>query len=354
MRIFKRGTSWYIDYSAQGQRIREAVGPSKRLAKKALESRRGEIVQGRFKLQEVKSSPLLEAFAKEFLEWAKVNHRGYRDATSPRVRHLLRAFQGRRLHEITPWLIEKYKAARREHVEASTVNRDLTVFSSLLTKAVEWGHIREHPMKGGKVKRLHEPKSIERVLTDEEEERLLKASPPWLQDVIVLALDTGLRPRELVRLTWDNVDLSRRELRLTETKNGKGRRVPLTTRAHAILCSLRRTRAEEVGPFPSGPGERPWIMASAFRRARPRAGLTDFRFYDLRHTFATRLVRAGVDLITVARLLGHSDLRMVQRYAHPGEADARRAVRALEAARGTWHKVGTEAEKGLRLIAVTP
>jgi integrase len=195
---------------------------------------------------------------------------------------------------------------------------------------------------------------MERELTDEEEERLLKHSPPWLQDAIVFAVDTGLRPGELTHLSWDCVDLASGEVRLLETKNGRDRRVPLTARARALLLHRRAAAPEERGAFPSGPSDRPWILASAFKRARARAALTDVRFYDLRHTFATRLVRAGVDLITVARLLGHQDLRMVQRYAHPGAADARRAVQALEARQRTGHKWGTPNEKGLRLIAATP
>jgi integrase len=239
-------------------------------------------------------------------------------------------------------------------VKPATVNNELKVLSSLLSKAVEWGRLAEHPMKGGKVKPLHAPNTLERELSDEEEERLLKASPTWLQDLIMVAVDTGLRRGELVGLCWDRVDLARAEVRLTETKNGKERRVPLTARAHGVLSRVRRTRAEEAGPFPPGPGKRPWVVASAFRRARTQAGLTDFRFHDLRHTFATRLVRAGVDLITIARLLGHSDLRMVLRYAHPGAADARRAVQALENRARSGHQVDTTSEKGLRLIAVTP
>jgi len=352
MRIYQRGHVWYIDYSADGQRIRETVGPSKREAEFALAARRGEIVQGRFKLQEVKSSPMLETFATEFLEWAKANCRSWESHHASHLKPLQAYFQGKRLHEITAWLVEKYKAHRLKEatqrprgpkpngeeekarpvqcVKPATVNNELKVLSSLLSKAMEWGQLAEHPMKGGKVKPLPEANAIERELSDEGEERLLKASPAWLQDLIMVAVDTGLRRGELVGLCWDRVDLARAEVGLTETKNGKERRVPLTSRAHGVLSRVRRTRAEEDGPFPPGPGKRPWVVASAFRRARTKAGLTDFRFHDVRHTFATRLVRAGVDLITVARLLGHRDLRMVQRYAHPGAPDARRAVQAME------------------------
>lgn len=376
MALFRKRDKWYIDYRYQGQRIRECIGTNKRQAKDALDARKGEIVQGRFKLQEVKSSPLFEKFADEFLEWAKANCRAWETYHASRLKPLRACFQGKRLHEITAWLVDKYKAHRLKEatqrprgpkpngeeekarpvqcVKPATVNNELKVLSSLLSKAVLWGRLAEHPMKGGKVKKLRESNTSERELTDEEEDRLLKTSPAWLQDLIMVAVDTGLRRGELVGLSWDRVNFAGREVRLIETKNGKERRVPLTARAHAVLARLRRTRAEEHGPFPSGPGKRPWILVSAYGRARSKAGLCDVRFHDLRHTFATRLVRAGVDLITVARLLGHSDLRMVLRYAHPGAADARRAVQALEARARYGHQVDTTKEKGLRLMAVTP
>jgi integrase len=376
MALFRKRGKWYIDYYYQGQRIRECAGTNKRRAQKALDARKGEIVQGRFKLQEVKSSPLFEEFATEFLEWAKANYRAWETHHAAHLRPVQAYFQGKRLHEITTWLVEKYKAHRLQQVtqrprtltpnrdkdktqppqylKPATVNNELKALSSLLTKGLEWGRLAEHPMKGGKVKKLRESNTLERELTDEEEERLLKASPAWLQDLIAVDVDTGLRQAELVGLSWDRVDLAGRDVRLMETKNGKERRVPLTDRAHAVLARLRRTRTKEDGPFPSRPGKRPWILASAFRRARTRAGLSDFRFHDLRHTFATRLVRAGVDLLTVARLLGHSDLRMVQRYAHPGAADDRRAVQALEKRARHGHQVDTRSQKRLRLMVATP
>jgi len=374
--LFKKRGKWYIDYYYEGRRIRECIGTRKRQAKDALNARKGEIVQGRFNLAAVGPSPRFEEFVEEYKEWAKVNLRSYAILIVPRVRCLLRYFAGLRLREITPWVIEKYKAQRRAELAApgpppkngrrrqeheppryimpSTINRDLGVLSAILTKAVEWGRLREHPIKGGKVKRLHEGTTRERELTDEEEERLIKLSPGWLQDVIVVAVDTGLRRAELVGLSWDRVDLVRAEVRLDETKSGRARRVPLTSRAHAILSRLRRTGAGSTGPLAVRPGKWPWRVVSAFRRARSRAGLKDFRFHDLRHTYATRLVRAGADLLTVARLLGHRDLRMVQRYAHPGAADARRAVLALERRARTSPQMDTSSKKGLRRVTVTP
>ncbi len=376
MALFKKRGKWYIDYYYQGRRIRECIGTRKRQARNALEARKGEIVQGRFKLQEVKSAPLLEEFAREFLKWAKANCRAWRRHHAAHLKPVEGYFQGRRLHQISAWLVEKYKAYRLQQVsqrprapkpngqkdepkppqylKPATVNNELKVLSSLLSKAIEWGYLAEHPMKGGKVKRLRESNQVERELTDEEEERLLKVSPPWVQDVIVLAVDTGMRRGELVALSWDRVDLTRGEIRVIATKTGRDRRVPLTERAQAVLAGRRVDAGGDSAVFRLRAADQPTALQSAYRRARARAGLTDVRFHDLRHTYATRLVRAGADLLTVARLLGHQDLRMVQRYAHPGAADARRAVRALENRTRSRHRMDTTSKKGLRVVAATP
>lgn len=330
MAILKRGKVWYIDYYYKGRRIMERVGKSKRMAQLALEARKGEIAQGRFKLEQVRSSPRFEDFCDEYLEWAKVNHRAWRTHDMGHLKPVMAYFQERRLGEITTWLIEKYKAMRLEKVRPATVNRELTVLSSIFSRAVEWGRLERHPMKGGQVRWFREVGAIERVLDYKEEEVILKESPVWLQDLLVVALDTGMRLGELAGLKAVDIDLPRGFVTVRGTKNGRDRRIPLTTRAREAFS--RRLR--EVSPdgllFYGGPGERPWRIDSAFRRACARAGIKGLRFHDLRHTFATRLVQRGIDLITVQRLLGHSDLRMVQRYAHPGEGEARRAIFLLD------------------------
>ncbi len=341
MAVYKRGKVWYIDYYYQGERVRERVGPNKQTAEDALDARKGEIAQGRFKLQAARPSPLLEDFAKEYLEWARVNHRSAKSMAASRLDRLLPFFREKRLRDLTPWLIERYKAERRKMVTPATVNRDLQVLSSLLSRAVEWGKLTEHPMKGGKVKKLPELGTRERVLTAEEETRLLKHSTPELQDLILLALDTGMRLGEIVSLTPADVDLAHREARLRHTKNGKERRLPLTARAVGILTDRGRALAAAAPYFPPRPGQRPWRLKSAWQDAVREAGLKGLRFHDLRHTFATRLVTGGADLVTVQHLLGHGDLRMTSRYAHPTSASVRHAVALLEEAGNRSHKMVT-------------
>ena len=341
MALFKKHGKWYIDYYYQGERIRQSIGPSKRAAVQALAARKGEILQGRFNLHQVKPTPRFEAFAEEYLEWARIHHRSYRRFTVLRMGVLLPFFRGKRLQDLTPWVIEKYKAQRRHEVKPATVNRELAVLSSMLSKAIEWDHLREHPMKGGRVKRFQEENHPERILSDEEEPRLLSAASARLRPVIILALDTGARLGELLSLTPAHVDLRQREIHLLQTKSGKARRVPLTDRACAVLEELVREAKDGEPLCGAARGERPWWLINAFERACSSAGIRGLRFHDLRHTFATRLVTNSVDLATVQKLLGHADIRMTLRYAHPTSRDMARAVEILNARAEHGHNMDT-------------
>lgn len=352
MAVYKRGKTWWIDYYYQGGRVRERVGPNKQTAEDALDARKGEIAQGRFNLQTVRPSPLLEDFAAEYLEWARLHHRTAQRTETSCLRLLRTHFWGKRLRDLTPWLIQKYQAQRAKEVKPATVNRDLQVLSSLLSKAVAWGKLSEHPMRGGKVRQLPQHNLVERILTEEEETLLLKAASPELEDFIALALDTGMRLGELTALTPADVDLARAELRLRHTKNGKERRLPLTARAVGILTDRGGGLNPAAPYFPPGQTGRPYRLDSAFRHARARAKIAGLRFHDLRHTFASKLVTGGVDLVTVQHLLGHGDLRMTSRYAHPTGASIRQAVAVLTAAAAGSHKTvtgGIEGRKAVRL-----
>ena len=331
MPLYKRGHRWWIKYKHDGKTYRESVGRTKRLAEQALAIRRAEIAQGKFNIQSVKRSPTFEAFADDYLAWAADHHRGSADFARQRLQRLRPFFQGHPLNQITPWLIERYKQERRQQVSPATVNRDLAILSSFFSKAVEWGKLPLHPMRGGRVKKLPGEVSRERILTPEEESHLLEVSPPELADAIHLLLDTGMRIGELAHLTPADVDLTQGELHIRESKTGKPRRIPLTARARAILEARSQGLAPEAAIFPATQGQRCWRLKTAWQRAVERAGLPGLRFHDLRHTFATRLVTAMADLVTVKTLLGHSDLRMTSRYAHPTSASMRHALQILDA-----------------------
>lgn len=327
MALLKKHGKWFIDYYFEGRRIREGVGASKRLAERALAARRGEIAQGRFKLQEVKRSPHFEAAAKEYLAWAQDNLRGWRKQQTP-LGHLRAFFAGRTLREITPWLIERYKQergkalVRKRPIRPPTINRELACLKRLFNLAMQWGKVESNPVRA--VKFFREDGRRERVLTPAEIGKLLEACTDHSRPFVLLALHTGMRRGEILGLTWDHVDLAQGVVTLTRTKNGKVRRVPLNDVVRDTLRRLPRTGLYVFG------GERPYgDIKTAWRAACRRAGLTGVRFHDLRHTWATYAVLGTGDLRTVQEIGGWSSLALVERYTHPTTDARRRVVEAV-------------------------
>src|SRR5262249_35051665 len=156
-------------------------------------------------------------------------------------------------------------------------------------------------------------------LTEEEETRLLAVCPSWLRELLLFALHSGMRLGEILALTWIGVDLFRKTVTVFRSKNGERRTVPVNQTVMTVLKEkgkVRRVNTELVFPSRTGTRIDANHLRRAFRAATTRAGLQDFHFHDLRHTFATRLVQSGVDLYKVQRLLGHKSPMMTQRYAH--------------------------------------
>jgi integrase len=142
-------------------------------------------------------------------------------------------------------------------------------------------------------------------------------------DIVTIALNTGMRQRELFCLCWSDVDLGRGLIHVRATKVNKERFVPINLTARALLERLSHS-ADSVFPSPKT-GRALVDVKRQFDRAKHTAGLQDFRFHDLRHTVATRLADNGVDIFTIASILGHSDIRTTWRYTHASDR-ARRAA----------------------------
>jgi integrase len=168
------------------------------------------------------------------------------------------------------------------------------------------------------LERVHN--EVDRWLTADEEERRMVASSPWLGEFIVFALNTGMRQGEILNLQWQDVDFTRGTLVVVmKSKNGTRRTIPLNTKAYELLASKQGATGVSKGPVfrtPRGNELKVRFLVREFCEARDRAGIPNFRFHDLRHTFATRLVQRGIDLYKVQRLLGHKTSHMTQRYAH--------------------------------------
>ena len=274
----------------------------------------------------------------------------------------------KKLGEITPWLVEKWRSARlKAGKKPATVNRDIGALKSALAKASEWGHLEEQPLKSVKPAKV-DSKGVVRFLSTDEESRLRKAlrardqrirdgrasANQWRKDrgyaplpdltgatyadrlepLVVVALSTGARKGELYDLHWGDVDLERAFLTVqgATAKSGATRHLPLNSEA---LATLKGWRKQNGGPgpgslvFPGRDGERLDNNRRSWAGVLAAAGITDFRWHDLRHTFASKLVMAGVDLNTVRELLGHGDIAMTLRYAHLAPEHGAAAVERL-------------------------
>ena len=181
-----------------------------------------------------------------------------------------------------------------------------------------------------------EKNTRDRWLTVEEEQRLLNCASPWLRELILFAIHSGMRMGEILGLTWGGVDLFRRTVTVFKSKNGERRTIPLNQIALELLKHKYGSRSMDTElVFPSEAQTR--LNASNISRslnlALEKAKITNFHFHDLRHTCATRMVQTGVDLYKVQRLLGHKSPVMTQRYAHHYPESLRDGVETLDVGR---------------------
>jgi integrase len=241
------------------------------------------------------------------------------------------------LSAITPALISEYRDKLADGVTVrgrirtpATVNRYLSALSHLFTIAVkEWGWVEENPLR--KISKMKEPQGRIRFLSDTERETLLKAakeSPnPYLYLVIVLCLSTGARRMEILGLSWQNVDLNRGVIILHETKNNERRVLPITGHALELMkehAKIKHMKTDLV--FPAHNLKKPMDIRTPWETALKKAGITNFRFHDLRHSAASYLAMNGASLAEIAEVLGHKTLAMVKRYAHLSEAHTAKVV----------------------------
>lgn len=323
---------WILYYDQYGKRHREKVGP-KGLAIVAYQKRKTEIREGKFlpeKVNERRRAVLFEDMLTLYLdEYSKVNKRSYKTDLAQAVR-LRRELSGKTLQEITTQDVERLKGKLKEEIAPATVNLHLALLKHLYTKAMEWGKADKNPAKPVKFFRANNARV--RYLTEEEEARLKAVFPPEHWSKVEVATHTGMRRGEQFNLEWSNVNFQAGVLTIPRSKHGEARHIPMNDRVVEILRSLP-SRMKSRYIFSSETGESP-LNANNFtnrvwKPALKKAGIADLHWHDLRHTFASRLVMAGVDLRTVQELMGHKTITMTLRYSHLSPTHQREAVQRL-------------------------
>lgn len=331
---------WWIRWACpHGHLHREQIGP-KSLAREESERRRLERPCPARKPKP--TSYLLADVIREYLDATKDQKRSHKDDVRY-GRVWSERFAGRTLEEITPAELDKIRAERlktpappddgnerpKKPTSPATVNREFAFLKHVFTIAVRDGKTDTNPV--AKLKMLREPSGRTRYLSDEEEAALLKALPSDedRQRVTVL-LHSGFRRGELLGLRWKDVDFKAGVLTVPKSKNGDARHVPMTSTVRAILSRRARPLDGVTLVFPNTEGTRDLRWAKKTVPVALRAaGIEDFRFHDLRHTFASRLAMESVDLMTIRDLMGHKTMTMTLRYSHLSPGHRQNAVERL-------------------------
>jgi len=226
--------------------------------------------------------------------------------------------------------VEKYRAERlKDGVKKSTTNRELALLKKMFNVAIDWSYCSENPVR--KVKLFSEKDNLkERVLSEKEETGLLEESADHLKPIILTALNTGMRRNEILTLKWNQIDLNLRFIQVLKTKSDKNRIIPINDVLLKILNALREKGGNCPYVFPNSKTGKPLrTVRRSFENACRRAGIENMRFHDLRHSFGSRLIRKGVDIVTVQNLLGHHSVTITQRYTHSNLDQKREAVELL-------------------------
>jgi integrase len=320
---------YFVDYSVNGIRKRKYCGPGsqgKRDAELALSRAITEV--RREKTGEIEDI-LIQRFLIEYLDYSYVNkaRSTYRYDLCA-LEHLKQYFihkgigDNRPISDVTNKLMEGYKTWRIKigGVKKSTVNRELNTIKAAFRKAVEWGYLSTNLMSS--VKRFKEPKRHPRFFSHEEIQKILSHSTRTIKDIAFFLLHTGLRRGELTHLEWNDVDLKQNRIYIQpkndwSPKDYEARTIPLNKELKEFLLHLPRTGRHV---FSKPEGDRfiyhPNALTQTFIKILDQIGIKNASIHTLRHTYASYLVMAGVDITTVQKLLGHSRVATTMRYAH--------------------------------------
>lgn len=346
MALYKRPNSkyWWMKFTFDGELVQQSTKvKNKRDAETVESAYRTQLALGKIGIKPRPKAPTFADAMKSFLEWSQINH-AQKPNSYRRVSYcclpLKNFFGEKRVDRIESADVEKYLLWRskqtsrktKELISRGTINQELIILKTIFNRLVASDILAKSPARS--VKQLAPNERKFHVISNEEEMIYLMACPQPLQDVATLMLETGMRPSEICNLQRSNVFI---EKGFVQIENGKtkssNRRVWLSEKAESIL--LRRVEALTCDKlFPKdGTGAElpPYLLNEQHRETLDRTKFK-FRLYDCRHTFATRALESGeIDLLTLASILGHSNLNQVQRYAHPSEDRKKNAVRKNQA-----------------------
>ncbi len=351
--IFRhRSGVWATRFTCGGGHIhQERVGPLKSDAVRVYHDRRARaqdepgwcpVTERETKRAEARAAQarrvIFRDYAREYLAWAKLHHRGWRTEAS-RISVMVEALGDVLLDALTHADVEKFLDGLLVERTQSTRNRYRTLLHAMLNRARRYGHLPGNPVQ--EVAKFKEPEGRIKFVMLEEEQAIREALRPELRPLFTASVHTGLRWSEQLALEWRHVDFLTGLITVRQSKSGYSRQVPMNSVVRAVLMDLagQRQRPEDPGEpvFRCPHKQADKFFPAAVERARKvlvgtgRDGsrLDGYTWHCNRHSFASRLVMAGVDLRTVQVLGGWRTLGMVQRYSHLAPTHLLEAVERL-------------------------
>lgn len=347
------GMTYSLRYrDVYGKQRQHKIGDAKSItfdkARQAAQVLRSKVVLGGNPSEDkkaIRQVPTLADFIRNnYIPHIHLHRRNFQSTISFLNIHILPRYGSFHLDQITAAMISEGHQAMRSKEYAPAMSNKLPVLFKImfnLAKKQKVPGAAENPANGVTLFQLNNAK--ERYLTSEETVRLHEAlersDNTQLKYIVALMLMFGCRKRELLDAKWEDVDLDRRNWRIPMSKTGKARNIPLSGKALEVLQQLPRWK-ECPYVVPNPETQKPYVsLFLSWDTARKRAGLAEVRMHDLRHSFASNLVNAGQSIYVVGKLLGHSQVKTTQRYAHLSDATMHAAVEAAANAVGAPGKV---------------
>jgi integrase len=351
----RKGSVLYWEFMFKGERYSIRLGKiTKSEARSIVADIKAKIIRGEWgKEGNPPIKELIEEYRNWYVNFTRARERSVQTELA-RLRRLEEFFGKIRVGELTAGDVERYKRKRlREGVHKNTINRELRILRGVLSRAKRAGLFTGEVLKIELFRKQEEERL--RFLTPEEAGRLLEACPDWFRPAVFFALNTGLRAGEIFSLRWENVDFQNRVIRVEarNTKTGDTYTVPMNDGVKKLLEELKR-KQEEKGidhgyVFTNSKGL-PYkyedkTYRKVFKTACRKAGIEDFRFHDLRHTFASWVAISSRDIYAVQKLLNHRDIRSTKRYAHLTEKYLKEVVNSLPNFASFSEKKGDQEER---------
>jgi integrase len=323
--LLKRGNVWWSYFYVDGVRHQASTGAGNKRQAEIIEAKlKEEVNNQRFRIVQTDPDMKFGELAARFIASGSVRpHHLYH------LKFLLPFFSEAPVLRVTKSLTEEFRRQRQagKCIKDATVNRDLSVLRHILYWAVDEQLLTANPL--ARLKMARERHTQRQVLSVAEEQLLLDAAKDHLRIMIITALDTGMRRGEITSQRWEDIDFSRKLLFVTHSKTpeGEAREIPLTERLLELLLQKRKAEGIIIG-FRGQPVR---IVKRTWKTALKNAGLRHVRFHDLRHTFNTRLMEAGVLQEVRMALMGHSSgSRVHSIYTHVELPIKREAIARLE------------------------